>query len=211
MCDLDYGVIATIFAALIGAGALIYIFNKTSENVHNNLKADKIAEAKRDEYLGLVSQLQKYIFSIYSFKLSKQKQYLSKVLYEYQILNTLLRRCTLISEPKTKLKIMNLVIKITLNFKEIIPNVMDWYSFSQSLEETDKKERVQLDIKIFHLMKVLGDEGLALELFLRDELNVINDPQIDSEIEIMMREFQENALKVLENQQLEIIKLENRQ
>lgn len=200
MCDLDYGVIATIFAALIGAGALIYIFNKTSKDVHNNFKADKLAEAKRDEYLGLVSQFQKYLFSIYSFKLLDQQEYLLKVLHEYQVLNTLLRRCTLISEPKTKLKIMNLVIKIALNFKESISTVKAWYIFSPSLEESDKKHKVQLDLEIFYLMRDLGDEGLALERLLRDELNVVNDSQIDSEIEIMMREFQENGLKELENQ-----------
>ena len=49
-------------------------------------------------------------------------------------------------------------------------------------------------------MKDLADEGLALERLLRDELNVINDSQIDSEIEIMMQEFQKIGLKDLENQ-----------
>lgn len=200
MYDLDYGVIATIFAAIIGAGALIYIFNKTTKDVHNNFKADKLAEAKRDEYLELVSQFQKYLISIYNFKLINREEYLSKILYEYQTLNTLLRRCTLISEPTTKLKIMNLVIKIALNFKEIIPNVMDWYFSSQSSLETDKKYMVQLDIKVFHLMMDLGNEGLDLEKLLREELNVLNDPQVDNEIEIMMREFQESGLKALENQ-----------
>lgn len=183
----DYLSFAGAFlAALIGAWVLIHIARSTAEKVQENYKADKLAEAKRDIFLGLVDSWMNYLLVINSFRIYDLEEYGKIVLQANKDLVSSLHKASFISKPETKKEVMLFTFDFSRKNIEISKIIRNWY---QS-QEADLPE-------LFQILEDLGYQSLDLQNLLRTELGITNNPQIDSFLLDKQKEFFSEIKKIL--------------
>ncbi|MEG0031748.1 hypothetical protein [Acinetobacter sp.] len=175
MFEIDIGFAGTLLGALIGALALLVTVRKTAEKVHDNFRADKLAEAKRDVYLELVDAWMIFILDINSFRIMPEKDFHIVFFQSNKRLVSSLHKSSFISEPVTKKEIMDFTFELSLKTKSISVAIRSWY-------ENDGQDRVPEEQLLINLMEDLGFKALNLQNKLREELGIINDQKIDEYI-----------------------------
>lgn len=170
-----------IIAALLGALVLIRIARKTAETVQDNYKAEKLIEAKRDIYLDLIDRWMNYLFEINSFRINSIDDYSNKFFQANKELVSSLHKSSFISEPKTKLLVMDLVFDLTLKNNDIYLLVKNWYGIKSNRNDVEKS--------ILKISEELGDKAQKLQIILREELGIKNDEAIDVKINEMKNTF----------------------
>lgn len=187
MFEIDIGFAGTVLGALIGALALLVTVRKTAEKVHDNFKADKLAEAKRDIFLNLVDRWMNYLMVVNSFKIKSQDEYRGDIFQATKDLLSSLHKSSFISAPKTKKEVMLFTFnftKINIEQTQIINN---WYH----------SPNVELQYELFLILDKLAKDALDLQNLLRVELGIKNDPQIDLWLSEKQKEFFSEMKSVL--------------
>lgn len=170
-----------IAGAVIGAFALYFIAKITATQVQGNFKAEKLAEAKRDIYLDLVDSWMNYLLDINSFRMNSTEEYWHNAFQANKELVSSLHRSSFISEPKTKLAVMDLTFDLALKHRDICDLVDIWYKV-----ETN---RHGVEGCILKITDDLANKAQKLQIALRDELGIKNDQAIDVEIIEMRNTF----------------------
>ncbi|OTG73411.1 hypothetical protein B9T23_13755 [Acinetobacter terrae] len=178
-----WGVIA---AAFIGALALL----ATATMVQGNFKADKLAEAKRDVFLGLVDHWMDYLMVVNTFRTNPQEEYREAIFHATKNLVSSLHKSSFISKPKTKKEVVLFTLNFTKKNIELNRIVNDWYG----LKEQDQRD---LNYKLFQILDGIGYEALDLQNLLRTELGITNHPKIDSFLLGKQKEFAAEIKKIL--------------
>lgn len=176
------GLAGAVLAALIGALVLLIISRTTAEKIQENYAADKLAEAKRDVFLGLVDHWMDYLMIVNTFRINPQKEYREAVFQATKDLVSSLHKSSFISEPNTKKEVMLFSLNFSSKNLELGKITNDWYE----LEEQDRRD---LNYKLFQILDGLGVEALVLQNLLRTELGINNDPKIDAFLSLKQKEF----------------------
>lgn len=194
MFEIDIGFAGTLLGALIGALALLVTVRKTAEKVHDNFRADKLAEAKRDAYLNFIRKWQN-ILMVSSYYLNFEKSEFNEIhSIAWAELIGSLHEASFISNPSTKEKIMEFTFKISEDLIQIKDFHSQWYSISES-EIAPKPSEIILGI-----MEILDTQGLqALELqrFLRAEIGLVEDEDVDQRILQLQKKFADKVKEKL--------------
>jgi len=176
------GLAGAVLAALIGALVLLIISRTTAEKIQENYAADKLAEAKRDVFLGLVDHWMDYLMIVNTFGINPQKEYREAVFQATKDLVSSLHKSSFISEPNTKKEVMLFSLNFSRKNLELSKITNDWY-------ELEEQDRCDLNYKLFQILDGLGAEALVLQNLLRTELGINNDPKIDSFLSLKQKEF----------------------
>lgn len=174
--------IYSLISAVIGAVVIIFSIMLTAKFTLKAHKAEKIAEAKRDIYLELISQWEKYISTCSSYKFRNRSEFYQDFLKEHLELNAIFHKSSFISSPKLKFEIMEVVASTTRKFKKIIPLISFWYDACEQNNEDSKIKKIEINLEILRYMQSTASQMIKIESLLRDELGVINSVLIDEKI-----------------------------
>lgn len=187
MFEIDIGFAGTLLGALIGALALLVTVRKTAEKVHDNFRADKLAEAKRDIFLNLVDRWMNYLMVVNSFKIKPQDEYRGDIFQATKDLISSLHKSSFISAPKTKKEVMLFTFNFTKKNIEQTQIINNWYH----------SPNAELQYELFLILDKLAKDALDLQNLLRGELGIKNDPQIDLWLSEKQKEFFSEMKSVL--------------
>lgn len=174
--------IYTLLGAAVGAVAIIISIILTAKFTLKAHKAEKIAEAKRDVYLDLISQWEKYISTCYSYKFKEEKVFYQDFLKEHLELNAVFHKSSFVSSPELKLEILNVVSHASIKFQKLIPLISFWYDSGREIDENSKKRKIEFELEILRYMQSNAEQMIKIEILLRNELGVKNDILIDEKI-----------------------------
>lgn len=177
--------LGALIAAIVGALALFYIAFKTAEKVQIDLKAEKLAEAKRDIYLNLVDCWMRYLLDVNSFRVNSIEEYWHNIFQTHKELVSSLHRSSFISEPETKLAVMDFTFDLILKHGDICGLVDNWYKVEANRHGVERS--------ILKITEDLANKAQELQIALRGELGIKNDQAIDAEIIEMKNTFVESS------------------
>lgn len=181
----------TIIGAFLGAAALIGTFWFGAKSALNAHKADKLAEAKRDNYLELVKSWFNFILVFSSYqKINddddlniQMNDFFDKLSLSFKDLTTALHQSSFISEPLTKEKILDFTMKLSEDYFYLTGKVAQYYLI--------KEERNEIYLQLMDFMNNYGLKCLELQKDLRIEIGISEDDVINSRILKKQKEFAE--------------------
>lgn len=195
MFEIDIGFAGTLLGALVGALALLVTVRKTAEKVHDNFRADKLAEAKRDAYLNFIRKWQN-ILIVSSYYLNLKKSEFNEIhsLAWAELIGSL-HEASFISNPSTKEKIMEFTFKISEDLIIIKDFHNQWYSLTES-EIAIKPSEIILGI--MELLDTQGLQALELQKFLRAEIGLAENEGVDQRIMQLQNKFADKVKRKIE-------------
>ncbi|MGE8544277.1 MAG: hypothetical protein ACN6NS_08225 [Acinetobacter johnsonii] len=194
MFEIDIGLAGTLLGALIGALALLVTVRKTAEKVHDNFRADKLAEAKRDAYLNFIRKWQN-ILMVSSYYLNLKKSEFNEIHSKaWAELIGSLHEASFISNPSTKEKIMEFTFKISEDLFQIKDFHNQWYLLSESEIALKPSEII---LGIMEILDTQGLQALELQKFLRNEIGLIEDDEVEQRIMKLQKKLAEKVKRMI--------------
>lgn len=182
MPEIDISLAGTLLAALIGALTLFIIARITAAKVHENFRADKLAEAKRDVYLNLVDSWMKYLLDFNSFRIREFEEHKMVVFQAHQELISAMHKSSFISEPITKKEIIEFSIEFSKQSFILAEELRGWYQNRNICAISEEKN-------IMDCLESLALKVTGLQIKLRQELGINNDKEVDNYIYNLQMQF----------------------
>lgn len=156
--------------AIIGAVVLIFSIRLTAKNTVNEIKLEKVAESKRDQYIALTDAYTQFLVSSLILRPKYQESKSMEIdtewdkhLTKYIELIGCINKVNLITTSKIRLELFE-VEKVILAYQTSISN----HYFNSTPVDSSKK----LEKKVFEFAKLLRDD-LGIESNPEDELELL--------------------------------------
>lgn len=190
MPDIYISLVGTLLAAIIGALTLLFIAHVTTTKVHENFRADKLAEAKRDAYLNLIDCWMRYLLEFNSFRIRDIESHRMILFQSSQELISAMHKSSFISEPTTKKEIIEFSIEFSKQSFILAKALGTWYQNKDTGAISDEKI-------IMDCLESLGLKAMSLQIKLREELGINNNEEIDDQILDLQMQFSKNVRQKL--------------
>lgn len=190
MPEIYISLAGTLFTALIGALTLLIIARVTAAKVHENFRADKLAEAKRDAYLNLIDCWMRYLLDFNSFRIRDTEAHRMILFQSNQELISAMHKSSFISEPTTKKEIIEFSIEFSKQSFMLGDALRGWYQNKDTGAISEEKI-------IMDCLEGLGLKAMSLQTKLREELGINNNKEIDDHILALQMQFSKEVRQKL--------------
>ncbi|WP_288384261.1 hypothetical protein [uncultured Acinetobacter sp.] len=178
-----YSLWAAIVGSLIGGVILLVSILFTAKHTLKAHKSDKLAEAKRDVYLNLVSSWQDFIMSLNQYTRLDQESFIDQFGLSLTNLIAAMHQSSFISEPKTKERILDFMMELMDTIFTFREKVNDWYM------SEDQSEKLKIQFEIMDMLNVEALKALKIQILLRNEMGLQENDEINKRISLKQTQF----------------------